>query len=173
VVVVPEQTECEQDLEHAEDDGVSAVRPSASDPIRPIRVRVVALVATGMTCREMAELNDIAPATVVKWSGRERATGSPAAKPMGGKQGNMGELGVFGPASTAIGRGTLRRHRYNRSNAFGKILSAVRMPTGFLRHRQGRHGLDARVVMQRWLVPCAARRYPAPGCGFRSMSRWM
>jgi transposase len=40
----------------------------------------------GMSCREVAELNGIAPSTVVQWSGRQRETGSPAAKAMGGKR---------------------------------------------------------------------------------------
>jgi transposase len=39
-----------------------------------------------MTVREAADLNNLAPSTVVKWSGRERSTGTPAAKPMGGKR---------------------------------------------------------------------------------------
>ncbi len=51
-----------------------------------LRERVVALVNDGMTCREVAELTNVVASTVVKWSGRERATGSPAAKPMGGKR---------------------------------------------------------------------------------------
>jgi len=51
-----------------------------------LRERVVALVLEGMTCREVAELNGIAPSTAVKWSGRQRQTGSPAAKAMGGKR---------------------------------------------------------------------------------------
>ena len=51
-----------------------------------LRQRVVALVMGGMTCRGVAELNGIAPSTVVKWPGRERETGSPAAKAMGGKR---------------------------------------------------------------------------------------
>lgn len=51
-----------------------------------LRERVVALVTGGMSCRDVAELNRLAPSTVVKWSGRERETGSPAAKPMGGKR---------------------------------------------------------------------------------------
>jgi transposase len=51
-----------------------------------LRERVVALVLGGMTCREVAELNDIAPSTVVKWSGRHRQTGSAAAKAMGGRR---------------------------------------------------------------------------------------
>jgi transposase len=51
-----------------------------------LRERVVAQVAGGMSCHEAAELNDIVPSTVVKWTQRLRATGSPAAKPMGGKR---------------------------------------------------------------------------------------
>src|SRR5262245_38926667 len=51
-----------------------------------LRERVVAQVASGMTCREAAELYNIVPSTVVKWTERQRQTGSVAAKPMGGKR---------------------------------------------------------------------------------------
>lgn len=51
-----------------------------------LRERVVAQVTGGMSCHEAAELNGIVPSTVVKWTQRLRATGSPAAKPMGGKR---------------------------------------------------------------------------------------
>lgn len=50
------------------------------------RERVVGLVASGETCRAVAELYDVSVASVVKWSQRARATGSAAAKPMGGKR---------------------------------------------------------------------------------------
>ena len=51
-----------------------------------LRERVVAQVASGMTRAEVAELNGIVSSTVTKWCGRQRRTGSPAAKPMGGKR---------------------------------------------------------------------------------------
>ena len=51
-----------------------------------LRQRVLAQVAAGMSCHEVAELNAIVPSTVVKWARRHRDTGSPAAKPMGGKR---------------------------------------------------------------------------------------
>lgn len=51
-----------------------------------LRERVVDLVAGGEPCRAVAELFDISVASVVKWSQRARATGSAAAKPMGGKR---------------------------------------------------------------------------------------
>ena len=51
-----------------------------------LRERVVAQVTGGMSCHEAAELNNLVPSTVVKWTQRLRATGSPAAKPMGGKR---------------------------------------------------------------------------------------
>lgn len=51
-----------------------------------LRERVVAQVSGGMSCQEAAELNNIVPSTVVKWTQRQRLTGSPAAKPMGGKR---------------------------------------------------------------------------------------
>ena len=51
-----------------------------------LRERVVGLVASGQTCRAVAELYDVSVASVVKWSQRARATGSAAAKPMGGRR---------------------------------------------------------------------------------------
>ena len=51
-----------------------------------LRERVVTQVAGGMTHEEVAELNGIVSSTVSKWCSRERQTGSPAAKPMGGKR---------------------------------------------------------------------------------------
>jgi len=49
-----------------------------------LRKRVVAAVASGQTCRAVAERFGVSVASVVKWSQRFRATGSAAAKPMGG-----------------------------------------------------------------------------------------
>lgn len=51
-----------------------------------LRERVVAAVTTGATCREVAAMFDVAVSTVVKWAGRQRETGSAAAKPMGGRR---------------------------------------------------------------------------------------
>jgi transposase len=51
-----------------------------------LRERVVASVAGGRSCRAVAALFDVSVASVVKWSQRSRATGSAAAKPMGGKR---------------------------------------------------------------------------------------
>jgi transposase len=51
-----------------------------------LRERVVAAVAAGKTCRQVAETYRVSVASVVKWSQRFRATGSAAAKRMGGKQ---------------------------------------------------------------------------------------
>jgi transposase len=51
-----------------------------------LRERVVASVAGGKSCRAVAALFDVSVASVVKWSQRARATGSAAAKPMGGKR---------------------------------------------------------------------------------------
>jgi transposase len=45
---------------------------------------VVASVASGRTCRATAVLFGVSVASVVKWSQRWRASGSAAAKPMGG-----------------------------------------------------------------------------------------
>ncbi len=51
-----------------------------------LRERVVAEVAAGATCREVALLFDIAVSSVVKWSSRQRTTGSAAPMPMGGRR---------------------------------------------------------------------------------------
>jgi transposase len=56
------------------------------DPIQDLRDRVVAAVASGRTCRATAALFGVSVASVVKWSQRWRATGSAAAKPMGGRR---------------------------------------------------------------------------------------
>src|ERR1051326_621891 len=55
-------------------------RPYSQD----LRDRVVGSVAVGRTCRETAALFGVSVASVVKWSQRWRATGSAAAKRMGG-----------------------------------------------------------------------------------------
>jgi transposase len=55
-------------------------RPYSQD----LRDRVVGSVASGRTCRATAALFGVSVASVVKWSQRWRATGSVAAKQMGG-----------------------------------------------------------------------------------------
>ena len=52
-------------------------RPYSND----LRERVASAVAGGRSCREVAVLFDV---SVVKWSQRQRATGSAASRPMGG-----------------------------------------------------------------------------------------
>jgi transposase len=51
-----------------------------------LRERVVAAVLAGVSCRKVAETYKVSVASVVKWSQRLRATGSAAAKPMGGNR---------------------------------------------------------------------------------------
>jgi transposase len=51
-----------------------------------LRERVVAAVGRGQTCRAVAKTFGVSVASVVKWSQRYRATGSAAAKPMGGNR---------------------------------------------------------------------------------------
>ncbi len=51
-----------------------------------LRERVVGAVAAGETCRSVAARFDVSVASVVKWSQRYRATGSPAALPRGGNR---------------------------------------------------------------------------------------
>lgn len=46
----------------------------------------MASLAGGRSCRAVAALFDVSVASVVKWSQRARATGTAAAKPMGGKR---------------------------------------------------------------------------------------
>lgn len=55
-------------------------RPYSND----LRERVAASVLDGRSCRETARLFGVSVASVVKWSQRRRATGSAAAKAMGG-----------------------------------------------------------------------------------------
>lgn len=57
-------------------------RPYSDD----LRERVAASVAAGRSCRETARLFGVSVASVVKWSQRHRATGSAAARPMGGRR---------------------------------------------------------------------------------------
>ena len=52
-----------------------------------LRERVVAAVAAGESCRAVARMFKVSVASVVKWSQRFRATGSAAAKRMGGRRG--------------------------------------------------------------------------------------
>ena len=51
-----------------------------------LRERVVAAVAGGQPCRAVADRFGVSVASVVKWAQRFRATGSAAAKRMGGRR---------------------------------------------------------------------------------------
>jgi transposase len=51
-----------------------------------LRERVVAAMAGGMTGREAARHFSIGESTALRWARRMRETGSPEAKPMGGKR---------------------------------------------------------------------------------------
>ena len=51
-----------------------------------LRQRVVTMVSDGETARAVASAFDVSVASVVKWAQRARATGSAAAKAMGGKR---------------------------------------------------------------------------------------
>jgi len=55
-------------------------RPYSND----LRERAAATALSGRSCREVASLFGVSVASVVKWSQRRRATGSAAARPMGG-----------------------------------------------------------------------------------------
>jgi transposase len=49
-----------------------------------LRERVVGAVVSGQSCRSVAKTFMVSVASVVKWSQRQRALGSPAARKMGG-----------------------------------------------------------------------------------------
>ena len=51
-----------------------------------LRERVVGAVAAGRSCRQVASTFGVSVASVVKWSQRFRATGSAAARSMGGNR---------------------------------------------------------------------------------------
>ena len=51
-----------------------------------LRQRVVAAVADGMSCAEAAEHYQVSDSSAIRWTRRQRETGSPAALPMGGKK---------------------------------------------------------------------------------------
>ena len=53
-----------------------------------LRERVVAAVDDGQSCRKVSRLFRVSVASVVKWAQRARSTGSPAAKPIGGRRGS-------------------------------------------------------------------------------------
>lgn len=55
-------------------------RPYSND----LRERVASAVAAGRSCREVAGLFGVSVASAAKWSQRQRATGTAAARPMGG-----------------------------------------------------------------------------------------
>jgi len=48
-----------------------------------LRERVVAAVEAGHSCRSVAQTFMVSVASVVKWSQRQRASGSAAARPVG------------------------------------------------------------------------------------------
>jgi transposase len=51
-----------------------------------LRARAVAAAKAGKSSRQVAAMFSIGVSTAVRWTGRERETGSPAARPMGGKR---------------------------------------------------------------------------------------
>ena len=65
-----------------------------------LRERVVGAVAGGESCRSVAKRFKVSVASVVKWSQRFRATGSAAAKPMGGHR----PLALAGERAWLLGR---------------------------------------------------------------------
>src|SRR5262245_60378298 len=66
--------------------GAGGQRRMARPYSQDLRDRVVAAVASGRPCQAVAARFGVSVASVVKWSQRWRATGSAAAKPMGGRR---------------------------------------------------------------------------------------
>jgi transposase len=83
-----------------------------------LRERVVAAVAAGQSCRSAAKTFMVSVASVVKWSQRHRAVGSPAALQMGGHRRYL----VAGPAM-------ISRHR-DRLEKIGQAVNAPTHPSG-------------------------------------------
>ena len=54
-----------------------------------LRERAVGLVVSGRSRREVAGLFGVGAASVVRWCQRAQETGSPAAKPMGRRRGQL------------------------------------------------------------------------------------
>ena len=65
-----------------------------------LRERVAARVARGESCRKVAVLFGVSVSSVVRWSQRQRETGSAAAKPMGGRR----RLVLAGERTWLLGR---------------------------------------------------------------------
>jgi transposase len=57
-------------------------RPYSAD----LRERVVASVGSGRSCRATAAVFGVSVSSVIRWADRQRKTGSPAARPMGGRR---------------------------------------------------------------------------------------
>ncbi len=51
-----------------------------------LRERVAGAVTGGKSCHEAAKLFAVSPSSAIKWSRRQRQTGSAAAKPQGGRR---------------------------------------------------------------------------------------
>ena len=78
------------------------VRPYSLD----LRERVVAAAESGQSCRAVAKRFGVSVSSVVKWRQRARATGSAAAKPMGGKRPVL----LAGQRAFILGRIATRPH---------------------------------------------------------------
>ena len=61
----------------------------ASPYSNDLRERVATAVQTGRSCSEVKTPLGVSVASVVKWSQRQRATGSAGAKPMGGHRNRL------------------------------------------------------------------------------------
>ena len=51
-----------------------------------LRLRAMALVQDGQSCRSVARLLDLGASTVIRWAQRCREQGSPQARPVGGRR---------------------------------------------------------------------------------------
>ena len=92
-----------------------------------LRERVVAAVASGQSCRLVAKTFMVSVASVVKWSQRQRAVGSPAALKMGGYLpcGARAGLGSFTDRREAGSHAARSAQGAGRPRPSGQLLCAL------------------------------------------------
>jgi transposase len=131
-------------------------KPYSSD----LRERVAGAVLAGRACREVASPFGVSVASAVKWAQRLRASGSAAAKPMGGKRPCIlaseeawllaqleacPHLTVRTLADELRARGFDARQRGAASTAPRRVQlqkNAVRRRTGSAQHRQAARAVE-------------------------------
>lgn len=77
------------------------VKPCSDD----LRARVALFVLSGETVRRAAAVFRVSVASAVKWTQRYRATGSAAARPMGGRRRDVMAAGAVAAGAVAAASG--------------------------------------------------------------------